>query len=128
MSGERLTEAQREGLFHGQHGIDPELGLTRLDRRRELDMVTLGRAVNSRVSELRAALADAGRHSAAARTHFSIMDAEAHGEAPSLWWPMLGLLFSIALTIGDAVLLAPLLQGIGFVDPFAQGEYLALDG
>jgi hypothetical protein len=120
MGAQRLTEAQREGLFHGQHGVDPELGLTRLDRRRELELVTLGRAVNSRVSELRSTLAESESRNAAARKHFAILDAEAHGEAPSLWWLMLGLLFSIALTVGDAFLLAPLLQGIGIIDPLDQ--------
>jgi hypothetical protein len=120
MRNERLTEVQREGLFHGQNGIAPELGLDRLGKQREQNMVALGRAVNSRVSELRAALANAERRSAAARKHFSILGAEAQGEAPSLVWPMLGLLLSAALTIGDAFLLAPLLQGIGIVDPVDQ--------
>lgn len=120
MRNERLTEVQREGLFHGQNGIAPELGLDRLGKCREQNMVALGRAVNSHVSELRASLADAERRSAAVRKHFCILDAEAHGEAPSLVWPMLGLLLSAALTVGDAYLLAPLLQGIGIVDPVAQ--------
>ncbi len=120
MTGQRLTEAQREGLFHGQHGIDAELGFRRLGMRQELNVVALGRAVNSRVSELKAALATAERRAADARDRRRILEAEAAGEVPSLGWPMLGLLLSIALTVGDAFLLAPLLQGIGLVDPWEQ--------
>jgi hypothetical protein len=120
MQNKRLTEVQREGLFHGQNGINPELGLDRLGKRREQNMVALGRTVNSQVSDLRTSLASAERRGAAARRHFSILDAEAHGEAPSLVWPLLGLLFSAALTVGDSFLLAPLLQGIGIVDPIDQ--------
>src|SRR5512146_2462478 len=120
MSGQRLTDAQRDGLFHGQHGIDLELGLDRLGKRRELSIVALGRSVNSRVSELKSSLAKAEQRTASVRSHFAILDAEAHGEAPSLWWPVLGLLLSVALTVGDAFLLAPLLQGIGLVDPVDQ--------
>lgn len=120
MNGQRLTEAQRDGLFHGQHGVDAELGLERLAKREEQNIVALGRGVNSRVSELRAASANAERRTGSARMHFSILDAEAHGEIPSLWWPVLGLVLSVALTVGDAFLLAPLLQGIGLVDPVDQ--------
>ena len=128
MSKRTLTETQRRGLFHGQHNVHSGRGLEQLQNEKERRLVALARTLNARLVQLRAAIAKTGRLAAQARRNFQIFDAEAGGEVPPLFWPVLGVVLSVAFSVGDAFMMAPLLQGIGIVDLLEQWALALLIG
>lgn len=110
----RVVEA--EGFRDGTQDVDPAMSVKEIEaqfaRRQEQE----DEASSHRIKSLEAQVATLDRRKGDAQRHWGDLEFRTEGMPPQFMLPFCAVLFAIAAVIGEAVFLAPVMDGFGIAD------------
>ncbi len=115
-----INRVESAGFYDGSQGVDASLGQKRLEVLFDQAKAAAEMKMVKRIKKLEAKGQIRGRHKDEASTRWETCRTRFGVLPPQSALPLLGVLASLVVVAGEAIFLAPVMDGFGIADPYAQ--------